>query len=59
MNLKELLNTLESVNTLGFKPEDVSVKLRYTFSELNVRSVKTVIHAGEDVKPVVYVELDA
>ncbi len=57
MNLKQLQDTIDNINTLGFNPEDVEVKLNYTFSNLDIRSVKTVLHANKDVKPIVYVDL--
>lgn len=57
MKLSELQKLVNEVNTLGFKPEEVEVEIKYTFSEMKIQSTKTVVEAGEGVRPVVKIQL--
>ena len=57
MTLKELQEMLERVNTMGFKPEEVEVNFKYTFTELKLNKAKAEVRADKEVKPILTIEL--
>jgi hypothetical protein len=57
MKLAQLQKLINEVNTLGFDPEQVDVEINYTFSKMKINSVKTEVRAGDDVQPVVKIDL--
>lgn len=57
MKLSELQTLVNNINTLGFKPEEVEVEFKYTFSPMKISSTRTVVEAGENIKPIVKIEL--
>ena len=57
MTLAELKNLVTNINTLGFKPEEIEVAFKYTFSDMHIVSTKTSVEAGENIKPTVRIEL--
>lgn len=59
MTLADLQNLINSINTMGFKPEDVKVELKNTWTqaEMKITETKTTVQAGEKVVPVVRIDL--
>lgn len=57
MKLSDLQKLVNEVNTMGFKPEEVEVDIVYTFSHMKIVSTKSTVSVGDDVKPIVRIEL--
>lgn len=59
MTLAELQTLIQQVNTMGFKPEEVQVQLKnsWTQADMTITKTQTIVEAGENIQPIVRIDL--